>query len=834
MAGFRKTMRDGFRQVGRLDNANVYCTLLFESCANIAKDGMWMKLLNVYTLLVTKDRRVVGNCITINGLTRATVGVVAGQYIINRVGSHTTMRIAGVAGAVGIAVNYLAFLEDSVWDIVAINLIWAIFTGLSNSCLETIFARSLLPEHRVEVSTVRQVLNKGTTAIGPLISLSLFCIYGNEWTLPILHFVLIFGTTLTIIVVFICFMFDDRFETRQLVSLCDVKKITVLEGLTKHGCIHFDTLTKRDFESSADGPAVITYPLKPSSKYSRLKILDKCTLEPARYIIGKQYLVRFRNLKSLTRHTIISVSFADKSRRGPVKGTLESVSIFLTKGVERKVDLLTSKICFVQTADAMLYSPPTPSLFSVRKVINYFSACCPCWKARERERIRKLPTFEQTASESLLGEENRRLSNIQSMGSPGNRIPAREEKQNTIPTADPPASNPSVGRKKRHYAPNIWGANVIVVCDVLNALGNGMSLKFMDLFLVEDYAYSPAALMVLQFFTNIAAMYMGAATKQFLHFVRAHNYHGKMGVIVIWITSMTFLLLICVPGMPWWLVGLFIICRNSLNTSTKAYNRAKLANYLPHDKIANYMVWDSLNKANQGGIAIFGAQLVHFGGYRMCFLITFAIMCIRLLVYISFVIRQSYLRMHKHATMKCAHTPHTPRAAGPPKRVNSEPNLQEAWKPKEIDQLVDLPTVSKDTVRVGLLASATVPVLEVPPDDKESEEADQDEYDDEHDEYDDEDELSSTSSVEWDEAMMEEGDARMEPGEVASHLFPTNDIYGRRDVLSIPSDEQNQTLDNIHEEAEASMSSFNFDTEEKESDQNTMNNSSLYRDKFRK
>ena len=39
--------------------------------------------------------------------------------------------------------------------------------------------------------------------------------------------------------------------------------------------------------------------------------------------------------------------------------------------------------------------------------------------------------------------------------------------------------------------------------------------------------------------------------------------------------------------------------------------------------------WDALNKANQGGIAIFGAQVVAFAGYRGCFVGTFLLLFLR-------------------------------------------------------------------------------------------------------------------------------------------------------------------------------------------------------------
>lgn len=617
MSSVYQTLKNGAATVLRLDNTNVYCTLLFEAAANIAKDGMWMKLMNIYTLIVAMgDRRVVGFCITANGLTRAAFAVLAGNLVIGRLGTHTTMRIAGIAGIVGVVLNLFCFMEDSIADIYAINIVWAVFTGLSNSCLETIFAQSLLVEHREEVSTLRQSFNKGTTALGPLISLSLFYFYGNNWTLPILHSVLNIGTLLTLVAVGVCFLFDDRFETRQVVALCDLKRITLQpEGIIVTGpqehmfanaqdTISIGSLTKYDLESHAEGPIVLTYPLPPTSKYARLKVLHKESLEPAEYLLGKQYLVRFKHLKRLQRHSVIYVTFNDATNPGPIKGTLENVTIFLAKGDAKKsVDLVRSKLTFMLTEDSMLYRPVTPTMFSVRKNLR---RCCP-----------------------------RRFQ--------ANRI--ADMSQNSTPTRA--LDKKKKKKMKKRYAPNMWGANVIVCCDILNALGNGMSLKFMDLFLVQEYAYSPAALLTLQVFTNMAALYLTPCAKMFLQYVRSRNYHGKLGVIVLWSISMFFLAIIIIPSVPWWLAGLCIVMRNSLNTSTKAYNRAKLANYLPHDKVSKYMVWDSLNKANQGGIAVFGAQLVHIGGYRLCFFFTLCIMMVRMLLYLSFVVRQHYLRKEK-------------------------------------------------------------------------------------------------------------------------------------------------------------------------------------------
>ena len=55
--------------------------------------------------------------------------------------------------------------------------------------------------------------------------------------------------------------------------------------------------------------------------------------------------------------------------------------------------------------------------------------------------------------------------------------------------------------------------------------------------------------------------------------------------------------------------------------------------------------WDALNKANQGGIAIFGAQVVAFAGYRGCFLGSFLLLLIR-----PFVCKKTKNRMESPVT----------------------------------------------------------------------------------------------------------------------------------------------------------------------------------------
>ncbi|CAE7608952.1 unnamed protein product [Symbiodinium pilosum] len=175
-----------------------------------------------------------------------------------------------------------------------------------------------------------------------------------------------------------------------------------------------------------------------------------------------------------------------------------------------------------------------------------------------------------------------------------------------------------------------------------------------------DYGVSPAGVFLVAFLQNIFGAWLTPVSKKLLVRLRAEGYRAKLGVVFIWSLALFFLALVCIPGMPLCVVIPSIILMQSLNSCTRAFNRAQLINFLPREKIAVYMTWDALNKANQGGIAIFGAQVVAFAGYRGCFLGTFCLLLIRMIIYLAFTLRRGtvyrggYLRELEESTLKTA------------------------------------------------------------------------------------------------------------------------------------------------------------------------------------
>eukprot|EP00420_Gonyaulax_spinifera_P005050 CAMPEP_0197931522 /NCGR_PEP_ID=MMETSP1439-20131203/107212_1 /TAXON_ID=66791 /ORGANISM="Gonyaulax spinifera, Strain CCMP409" /LENGTH=727 /DNA_ID=CAMNT_0043554263 /DNA_START=51 /DNA_END=2231 /DNA_ORIENTATION=+ len=602
--GIRAACTDGFDAIRCLDNSNIYAVILSETTSNIFKEGMWFKAMAPYMLLLTQSNTAVGNMLTLNGLTRALVGVVSGRVMINKMGIESTWVITGCLGVTGLAVNFVCMCRGSVAAAYALSFTWAVYNGLWNSCLETSWARSIVRHKREDVNGARQIANKATTALGPLFSAALFLSFGNKWSVDLVQYVMLIGTALTILPVVLCFSFRRSQEVDQELSLLDVRQMVFpkrdpdSEGgrgiLGSDITIDIAHLKKSSFEPMGDGLVKLTYPLGVGTVakwHSRIRILS-ADLSESGYLLGKQYHAGFKGVPNTDR--ICRIHFADESIRAK-RVKLESLSVFLH--ADKSVNLEVSKVRFSLFPDLNRLSRN----WSLHRVATKLGP----WPRRS--------TSSEELKEPLVDEDEEGTG---------------EKKKS---------------KTKKEYRPNIMGANVIVACDVLNAVGSGMSLKFLDLFLLRDYHVSPAGVFFVAFLVNILGAFFTPLAKSLIVRTRDMGYKAKLMVVLLWSVSLAFLGLLCVPGMPLYVVVLSIVMMQSLNSCTKAFNRAQLVNWLPRDKVATYMTWDSLNKANQGGVTIFGAQLVEVGGsygYRTCFLATFCILFVRICVYLAFTLRK--------------------------------------------------------------------------------------------------------------------------------------------------------------------------------------------------
>ena len=554
--------------------------------------------------------------LTLNGVTRALVGVSSGRLLINNLGIEAVWIASGIVGFLGILVNVICLSQGSVFAAYILNFTWAVYNGLWNSCLETSWARSIFRNKREDVNGARQITNKVTTSLGPLFSAAIFIAYGNQWDVRLVQNVMLFGTGMTSVVVALCFCFRASEEIEQDLSLADVRSmefgtanaLPIFKAVDAPKIFVPELMSQNDFIANDDGNVVLTCPLGGNSDLwaSRIRILTSDYAE-TNFILAKQFRASLEgtNSRSCVLH------FRDEARHS-VPVHLEEVKVYLTQAHEKsddapKVNISRSTIRFVLDPDS-IRSPQYFSFGRFLRVILFGS--------------NKEILLHEGNEEPLLGEEVEGL---------GDQLPVKGKTATDILVHN---TKPSA------RAPNMLGANVIVVCDVLNALGAGFSLKFIDLFLKVDYGVSPAGVFMVAFLQNILGAWLTPFAKKLLAGLKQEGYRAKLGVVFLWSMALVFLGLVCIPGMPLWIVIPSIVLMQSLNSCTKAFNRAQLINFLPREKIATYMTWDALNKANQGGIAIFGAQVVAAAGYRGCFFGSFIILLVRVLIYLTFTLRK--------------------------------------------------------------------------------------------------------------------------------------------------------------------------------------------------
>ncbi|CAE6939548.1 unnamed protein product [Symbiodinium natans] len=616
--GVLEYTKDGFDAIFALDNSNVYAAVLSEMMSNTFKEGMWFKALTPYMLLITNnDPIAVGNMITLNGLTRALVGVSSGRLLINNFGIDAVWILSGVTGVVGLLVNVICLCQGSVAAAYFLNFVWAVYNGLWNSCLETSWARSIIKSKREDANGARQITNKVTTSLGPLISAAIFLYCGNQWDMGLVQNVMLLGTGMTSVVVALCFCFRSSLETEQDLPLREIESIqfpALPDSAQGPATLRPEDMSQKDFVPDDDGYVMLTSPLGGNSDAwaSRIRIVTTNYRETP-LILVKQFRAALKAVHPANPTTSV-LCFRDASR-APVAVEIESLEVYLSQvqasNESPAVDLQRSSIRF--SVDYKLVKPKAePSFGHIAWGLILGS------NARA---LRHEPGLEESLLAGLDSEGSRRIVSARGKTARDMLEPKRGDASKTDRT-------------------NILGANVIVTCDVLNALASGFSLKFVDLFLKVDYGVSPAGVFLVAFLQNILGAWLTPVSKKLLVQLRAEGYRAKLGVVFLWSLALFFLALLCIPGMPLWVVIPSIILMRSLNSCTRAFNRAQLIDFLPREKIATYMTWDALNKANQGGIAIFGGQVVAFAGYRGCFVGTLILLLLRTIIYLVFALRK--------------------------------------------------------------------------------------------------------------------------------------------------------------------------------------------------
>jgi MFS family permease len=179
--------------------------------------GMWMgTALSMYIYIFAGEAGglfglsqsvVLGLTSAASGITM-TLFVFPAGFFADKYRRDILLKIAGVIGVIGL--GFIAFGNSFVYIFVALFLL-GLFNALVRPSLEALFADSVASGYRSKIYSWAHLARQFAMAIGPLMGAALFAIIGNEWDLGIIKNVMYVGLGVSLIGIFILFIFkDDR------------------------------------------------------------------------------------------------------------------------------------------------------------------------------------------------------------------------------------------------------------------------------------------------------------------------------------------------------------------------------------------------------------------------------------------------------------------------------------------------------------------------------------------------------------------------------------------------------------------------------------------------
>jgi len=182
------------------------------------------------------------------------------------------------------------------------------------------------------------------------------------------------------------------------------------------------------------------------------------------------------------------------------------------------------------------------------------------------------------------------------------------------------SSEPRLFQQIRRLTPYLC-----IVCDIVWALGTGMSTAFWSLFLANEVGMSPMAVSITLLLSSLVTVAIVQAAPVVAH------YGGRVGLTMC-LSSMgvATMLIIAVVHEPW-LVSLLLIIRNAALYATTPLLRAVLMDSVGVGQRGKWASVSSVTTLGWSGSAVLGGWLCDVYGYGTTFYVTALVQSIALL-----------------------------------------------------------------------------------------------------------------------------------------------------------------------------------------------------------
>eukprot|EP00644_Phytophthora_capsici_P005798 jgi/Phyca11/98133/e_gw1.2.665.1 len=242
---------------------NVQLVFLFTVLYWSANSIISQQILSGYVNLLTASNTPVGFIKGVQSLAQLLCAFPAG-YAADC--THRD-RILLIAGAIGIVASILTGLAFELGDILLIYVsfaLWGVFAAFQSSAMEALFADSIPIGQRSVPFTLKYAMRNFSVTLGPLCTILLLWKYGDSWTLAGLRPVLVFGTFVAAVSMYLLFQFNDdlAFENRQYVHAIERELSSIERNFTP------ELYSDRESSSSEIGGNV--YPRLQISEFSQL------------------------------------------------------------------------------------------------------------------------------------------------------------------------------------------------------------------------------------------------------------------------------------------------------------------------------------------------------------------------------------------------------------------------------------------------------------------------------------------------------------------------------------------------------------------------------------
>lgn len=651
------------------ENKNVRCIMIFNFCDG-ACSSMWNALL--LPLILGQDGRStqLGICTSISGVAQIS-GACSAAWLASYYSRQRIIRIAAVIGMTSVSALMLVLLKMGIrmssWSTLsfwlcfsAIEVLWGLYSGLSSTSTETLFADSVSSGKRTAVYNTKWIVQTMCYIVGYSFALVMLIRNGNQWSDSSIASAMYVGLSCHLVTFTLLFRLRDAYAVPGDDGLTEARDgvtyttVTCSEDRKHNHCQQQQQRQQQqggtDLEESMT-IVVVNDCIDGVQDSSTPAVSASATTTTATSTAADTaQMYRDSSWARRAQQATESASFlyTAASSWGEVCGSASSNSDAhrlvhpLGAGNNRNSELPAKAqdcVTHTTTTDAWtldLYEPSKHSVMHVHEDDMHRHALHPASQksrlhdslsAHEDRLCHDEDKSDRREDEKEGDDEGPLAVPLSSSGyrerDTAHSLLYTSEEDHIIPVEEMIHEPHGAGRLAACIVLCIarifsWPAVPYLVCgsDLIIAIGSGATVQYFTLFFVEMCQFTPSMLYIMYILSTCTSAAISSVVRRV-----AERYTGRMpSVIVVRLTGAVAQLLLSQlsPRHALVVAGVFIV-RNSCMNATTGISRSVIMDAVPRASRARWSAFESVCTLTWAGSAAMGGYLVALHGYQYAF-----------------------------------------------------------------------------------------------------------------------------------------------------------------------------------------------------------------------